>query len=175
MALQTGCVYFFTVYVRLCWDLKAVYRQKKKKVELNLNLYHNTDWISTCPSGHHSLFIKEDIGVKVVDCICCDEGEDYADGTGDQNRHVVGVRSSRAPSNWIPVWGPVVAWKNERSWTEWFPWKILITSSLTPCLTTELFFIFYNPVGFETVCSCFLSLTFLCISFLVTCKDMKTH
>lgn len=37
------------------------------------------------------LFIAEDIRVKVVDCVRCDEGEDEGNGSHNQNNHIVGV------------------------------------------------------------------------------------
>lgn len=64
-------------------------------------------------SKQWGLLIAEGIGVKVVDCVSCDEGDDKSDGPDNQNRHIAEAM--------VPIWGPVVAWKHSGSQSEWFP------------------------------------------------------
>lgn len=92
------------------------------KISFSLQLYcRHTVWGSPCwfsfrarrlaarlvgkvyfRSRHSHLFITEDVGVEVVDCIRCDEGWYQSNGPDNQNDHIVRV--------WFPARGPVV-WK----------------------------------------------------------------
>lgn len=69
--------------------------------------YHPQPWLNVHQVITGGLFIAEDVGVKVVDCICCDESADQSDGPGNQNSHIVGAGHGRVPVR-VPVWGPVV-------------------------------------------------------------------
>lgn len=61
------------------------------------------------------LFVAEDVGVKVADCIRSNEGGDEGNGPDNQNTHVAGVigRVAIVALRRIPVWCPAVACKHE--------------------------------------------------------------
>lgn len=61
------------------------------------------------------LFVAEDVGVKVADCIRSNEGGDEGNGPDNQNTHVAGAigRVAIVTLGRIPVWCPAVACKHE--------------------------------------------------------------
>lgn len=93
-----------------CMTLSCVW-PKKKKVWWNSNVHLWTGWVSHVHTTTGGLFIAEHIGVKVVDCIRCDEGADEGKGPDNQNRHIVWSTGRKSR---VPVWGPVGAWKQKK-------------------------------------------------------------
>lgn len=86
------------VSLQLIWPIKASYRHKMI-----------AEYVHVFQVKSGALFIAEDIGVMVLDNICCNEGEDEGNRPNDgnnQNRHI-----ARTSGRWgrVPVWCPVVA------------------------------------------------------------------
>ena len=104
----------------------------------------------------------------MADCIRGSEGGDEGNGPDNQNSHVAGAIGRFASVNpgMIPVWGPAVACKHE--WSQgWVVCLWTVSHRKTSYAVHHCHFRFYSP-GHVT------SLTFLWISFWITCKDIET-